>query len=46
MKPIRYLAALLLVLLYHGYLKTKWLLGKLFFAIGAVLVFLVRPRRY
>lgn len=46
MKPLRYLIFLLVVLLYHGYLKAKWLLGKVFFLIGAGLILLVRPRRY
>lgn len=46
MKPIRYLVVILVVLLYHAYLKAKWLLGKVFFLIGAALIFLIHPRRY
>lgn len=46
MKPIRYLVVTLVVFLYYGYLKAKWLLGKVFFTIGAALILLIRPRRY
>lgn len=46
MKPLRYLVFLLVVFFYHGYLKAEWLLGKVFYLIGACLILLVRPRRY
>lgn len=43
---MRTVVFILVVLLYHGYLKARWLLGKLFFLISAALILLIRPRRY